>query len=167
MSENIREILTRICNKHDLEANWQATTNFVPLQGELIIYDREIGLDGELLEIPVGRTTPYAYERLKIGDGITPVNELPFIDETILLPAARVSYNNLLLSDLLDTYLFSIDYNSLAFDTSEIVIDTSAETSAILGKAIIGKMILGNSGTLPQQSKAKLGSAILGQFILA
>lgn len=142
MSENIREILTRICNKHDLEANWQATTNFVPLQGELIIYDREIGLDGELLEIPVGRTTPYAYERLKIGDGITPVNELPFIDETILLSTYKVFHNDLLLSDLIESYLLNLDYSDLAFDTSEIIVGLSAETSAILGKAVLGKMIL-------------------------
>ena len=42
-------------------------------------------------------------------------------------------------------YIFNIDYNTLlAFDTSEIVFDNSCNTStsSVLGKAVLGKMIL-------------------------
>ena len=53
---------TRIQLKHDTEANWNKAVNFIPKAGEMIIYDA----DG---------TNPV---RIKIGDGITVVNNLPF-----------------------------------------------------------------------------------------
>ena len=53
---------TRIINKHDTEENW-SKANFIPKQGELIIYDKDDNYD---------------IERFKIGDGITTVNNLPF-----------------------------------------------------------------------------------------
>ena len=55
---------SRIINKHDLEVNWLKAINFVPKQGELIVYD----IDDK-----------YTYQRFKIGDGVTKVNDLPFI----------------------------------------------------------------------------------------
>jgi hypothetical protein len=86
MSKNIK---TRIQNKHDLEVNWLLAENFVPLQGELIVYDIEVDADGAVLTktvdgatvpaLPEGRTEPYCYERIKIGDGVHAVNDLPFI----------------------------------------------------------------------------------------
>lgn len=63
MSEK-NTLRTRLVNKHDIEANWLKATNFTPLQGELIVYDVDEN---------------YNYERIKMGDGITNVNELPFI----------------------------------------------------------------------------------------
>lgn len=53
---------TRIINKHDTEENW-SKANFIPKQGELIIYDKDDNYD---------------IERFKIGDGTTSVNNLPF-----------------------------------------------------------------------------------------
>lgn len=53
----------RIVHKHDIEENWLKATNFIPKQGELIIYDVD---------------DKYNYERMKIGDGISLVNDLPF-----------------------------------------------------------------------------------------
>jgi len=58
----------RIINKHDTEENWLKATGFSPLQGELIVYDVDAN---------------YSYERLKIGDGTTNVNDLPFIDDSL------------------------------------------------------------------------------------
>lgn len=63
MSENEKRLNGRIVNKHDIEANWLKATNFTPMLGELIVYDVD--------EV-------YPYERFKIGDGITNVNDLPF-----------------------------------------------------------------------------------------
>lgn len=54
---------TRITLKHDTEANWVKAKNFIPLEGEIIIYDADEN---------------YSYQRIKIGDGITKVNVLPF-----------------------------------------------------------------------------------------
>lgn len=63
MSE--KNIKSRIVHKHDTEINWLKATNFIPKQGEIIIYDVDDN---------------YNYERLKIGDGVTSASELPFID---------------------------------------------------------------------------------------
>jgi hypothetical protein len=63
MSEK-NTLRTRLVNKHDIEANWLKATNFTPLQGELIVYDVDENCN---------------YERIKMGDGVTNVNELPFI----------------------------------------------------------------------------------------
>lgn len=60
-------IKTRIRLKSDTEANWnkEASRNFVPLLGELIIYTAD---------------ATHTYSRLKIGDGSTTIVNLPFID---------------------------------------------------------------------------------------
>jgi hypothetical protein len=62
MSNNIK---TRIQNKHDTAENWEKATNFIPLAGELIIYDSD---------------AEHEKPRVKIGDGKTLVNNLGFID---------------------------------------------------------------------------------------
>lgn len=49
-----KNLLGRIVHKHDIEANWNKAVNFVPKQGEIIVYDID---------------TTYPYERFKIGDG--------------------------------------------------------------------------------------------------
>lgn len=68
----------RIQNKHDIEANWLKSSDFIPMLAEMIIYDREIDENGNILELPSGRTEPYVVERVKVGDGIHEVNDLPF-----------------------------------------------------------------------------------------
>lgn len=60
-----KNIKSRIVHKHDTELNWSKATNFIPKQGEIIIYDID---------------SNHSYERFKIGDGITKVNNLPFAD---------------------------------------------------------------------------------------
>lgn len=54
---------SRIIVKHDTAVNWDNTINFIPLLGEIIIYDPD---------------ETYKYSRLKIGDGVTSVVDLPF-----------------------------------------------------------------------------------------
>ena len=57
---------SRIQHKHDVEANWKKAENFSPKEGELIIYDVDEN---------------HNYTRAKIGDGVTNVNLLPFLNE--------------------------------------------------------------------------------------
>lgn len=64
-----KNINSRIIHKHDIEANWIKATNFIPLAGELIIYDAD---------------EAYINPRVKIGDGVTLVNDLPFADESLI-----------------------------------------------------------------------------------
>lgn len=142
MQENAMKLSARISNKHDLEVNWLNNASFVPMQGELIVYDVEVDSSGSVLALPEGRTIPYVYERIKIGDGFTLVNDLPFIDESVSLSSQQVMHGNNLLSDLINTYLLSVDYDILAFDTTELVVGSANTASAILGQAILGQMIL-------------------------
>lgn len=59
-----KNISSRFVNKHDIEENWKKAVNFIPKQSELIVYDVDANHD---------------YERLKVGDGVNYVNDLPFI----------------------------------------------------------------------------------------
>lgn len=62
MAEKIFQ--TRIQLKHDTETNWDKATNFKPKDGEVVIYD-----------VDDTHTLP----RLKIGDNVTTVKNLPFV----------------------------------------------------------------------------------------
>jgi hypothetical protein len=81
-----KSIKTRIQHKRELEVNW-LNSSLVPLEGELVVYLKEIDPvtkevlknDDGSLKLPNGRTEPYTYDRFKIGDGHTNVNELDFI----------------------------------------------------------------------------------------
>jgi hypothetical protein len=57
----------RIIHKHDTEENWKKAKNFIPKKGEIIIYDADNEVN---------------YQRLKIGDGITIVSDLPFYKDS-------------------------------------------------------------------------------------
>ena len=59
----------RVINKHDIESNWSLATNFIPKQGEIIVYDKD---------------SEHDYVRIKVGDGTTLVNDLDFIDKNYL-----------------------------------------------------------------------------------
>lgn len=66
--ENTKTIKGRISHKHGTEADWYAAGTaanpFIPLAGELIIYDPD---------------AVYTQPRTKYGDGVTPVHLLPFL----------------------------------------------------------------------------------------
>lgn len=58
----------RFVQKHDIESNWNLATNFIPLEGEVIIYEPD---------------ATHSYPRFKVGDGTTLVSALPFADAGI------------------------------------------------------------------------------------
>lgn len=78
----------RIIHTHDTEENWNKTVEFIPKAGEVIVYDVD---------------NTFNYERFKIGDGVTVVQELPFTitaaigalfsveDNVIIADAGRVT----------------------------------------------------------------------------
>ena len=63
-----KTVKIRLVLKHDTEENWAKAANFIPKQGEVIIYDGVVG----------------APSRVKIGDGTTKVNDLPFVHKYLL-----------------------------------------------------------------------------------
>lgn len=67
----------RIVQKHDSSANWAKATNFIPLKGEIIVYDD--------------------LNKIKIGDGTTKVNDLNFINDNdaLAIIAKTGNYNDL------------------------------------------------------------------------
>lgn len=67
MEKNMK---ARVQHKHDIEANWLRAINFTPLISEIIVYDPD---------------ESYDYPRIKIGDGKTNINSLPFV--TVALEA--------------------------------------------------------------------------------
>lgn len=75
MATSNNTIKTRIQLKSDTEANWNkagpkdGSAGFVPLQGELIVYNAD---------------ATHPFSRLKVGDGSTNIVNLPFIDSGTL-----------------------------------------------------------------------------------
>ena len=72
----------RISQLHKTEAEWLAIQAqyeardevFIPRPGELIVYDPDY---------------QYEYSRLKIGDGKTPIQDLPFLADTVFSSLAK------------------------------------------------------------------------------
>lgn len=60
-----KNIYSRMQQKHDIQANWEKAVNFIPLEGEIIIYDPDENNSNS---------------RIKIGDGKTKINDLDFIE---------------------------------------------------------------------------------------
>ena len=58
--------------KRDTEQNWKKAKNFIPKKDEVIIYDCD------------------SMTRIKIGDGITKINDLNFIEEVV--PSLNAQY---------------------------------------------------------------------------
>lgn len=122
MAEKILNNL-RIINKHDTEANWLKATNFVPKQGELIIYDKD---------------TTYNYERFKIGDGSTLVSALPFADAN---KVDKVSGKGLSTNDYTTTEKTKLA--GIAEGANKTVVDSelsSTSTNPVQNKAVYAKL---------------------------
>lgn len=58
-----KEFKGRFVQKHDTEANWLLAVDFVPMKGEIIVYDPD---------------EQHSYSRTKVGDGVRTINELEF-----------------------------------------------------------------------------------------
>lgn len=58
---NVVKYNSRIVMKHDTKAHWDLAVNFIPLAGEIIVYDD--------------------LKKIKVGDGVTKVDKLPFQSE--------------------------------------------------------------------------------------
>lgn len=71
----------QITLKHDLSSNWAKAINFIPKLDELILYDGVME-NGVYVELP----------RLKRGDGVTKLNELPFLEAETLTTNKELNY---------------------------------------------------------------------------
>ena len=69
----------RIQFKRDSTANWNAARGFVPLAGEVIVYNDYKLISKEIDGVVQNVNLP----GVKIGDGQTYVQDLPFLDEDL------------------------------------------------------------------------------------
>lgn len=72
----------QITLKHDLSVNWAKAINFIPKIDELILYDGVME-NGTYVELP----------RLKLGDGVTKLKDLPFLDSESSKKDLDISYS--------------------------------------------------------------------------
>ena len=83
-----KRIKTQIINRHDIAENWAKAVNFVPKQGEPIVYDdRYTDADGN--EVIVASAVGY-----KIGDGVTKVHDLPFLGNPVSVYSKGLAFTS-------------------------------------------------------------------------
>ena len=154
-----KTLKSRISQKHDIEANWLLVPDFIPLNGEIIIYDEDEN---------------YSHKRIKIGDGKTAVGSLSFIDQYLIdfietfTPLTTLEEHNNSDSSHMDLRTAILElkrslfvgtrehyelvkdnygYNALIIftDDEDISVDwgDNSSTTSILGQAILGQMVLG------------------------
>lgn len=69
----------RIMQKRDSTQHWNEARGFIPLEGEIIIYNDYKVID----KVVDGEERRVNVPGMKIGDGRTYVQDLPFIDEEL------------------------------------------------------------------------------------
>ena len=106
----------RIKLKRDTTANWNAAFGFIPLAGEVIIYNDyktiQKEIDGEMRTVNI--------PGIKIGDGRAYVQDLPFVDEE-LRDRIMAHINN---NDIHVTVMDKLKWdNKLNVDDNQEIID--------------------------------------------
>ena len=118
-----KKIYGRLVQKHDIQANWEKATGFIPMAGEVIIYDVD---------------STHEYERVKIGDGKTLVSALPFVgDEKV----DKVSGKGLSTNDY--TTAEKNKLAAIADGANKTVVDSelsNTSTNPVQNKAIYAKL---------------------------
>lgn len=109
-----KNLNSRIINKHDIEANWVKATNFIPKQGEIIVYDKDDN---------------YNYPRVKIGDGVTTVVALPFIDDNTLTSVSNLQTEVDNVKDSTSDEALNTKVNTIIQDIGALTIDLNSAES--------------------------------------
>ena len=124
----------RIIQKHDTKANWDKATNFVPLKGEIIVYDD--------------------LKKIKIGDGATKVGSLAFINDLDTI-------NGKYLPLVGGTMTGNLKVGSASLETNGYVTGTWLRTTAdtSLGSAA-SKIAVINNGWIYTRTAAQIKSDI-------
>jgi hypothetical protein len=72
---------TRIKLKRDTTENWNNARGFIPLRGEVIIYDDYETKTWTEMEYGEEVTKTVNIPNIKVGDGMAYVQDLPFVDQ--------------------------------------------------------------------------------------
>jgi hypothetical protein len=120
---------SRIQLKHDTEANLRKAENFIPKMGEAILYDADDN---------------YSCVRIKIGNGVTLINDLPF----------AVDYNETIADIKIEGTVLSYTKGNGATNSYDIQDTTYAQATAeILGLVkLYGTTGQNTDGTMTQKA---------------
>lgn len=134
----------RIQHKHDIEANWLKATNFTPLASEIIVYDPDENYD---------------YPRIKIGDGKTNINALPFVTKDYAkisdIPTKPEDIGALPDSTVIPTVPTKISAfeNDKGYLTQHQSLDAYAKTADLGALATKDSLTASEVGALPSTTK--------------
>lgn len=136
MAEKIFNV--RIVQKHNTEAEWLKAVDFIPKQGEIIIYDKD---------------NNYSYERIKIGDGATKVSSLPFVHGAVESVNGQTGVINLTAKDInalpADTIIPSVEGLATETYVNNQISDLSAEIDEKINISDIIDNVLSTDTTKP------------------
>lgn len=103
MEQKTKKINAKVIHKCETEANWELSS-YIPAEGEVVTYKIDENYD---------------YERMKLGDGIHTVKDLPFVNDDILKLVRNVATDALTYELAADgTYAICTGLN----DTEETVV---------------------------------------------
>lgn len=134
----------RVQHKHDIEANWLKATNFTPLASEIIVYDPDENYD---------------YPRIKIGDGKTNINALPFVTKDYAkisdIPTKPQDIGALPDSTVIPTVPTKISAfeNDKGYLTQHQSLDAYAKTADLGALATKDSLTASDVGALPDTTK--------------
>lgn len=134
----------RVQHKHDIEANWLKATNFTPLASEIIVYDPDENYD---------------YPRIKIGDGETNINALPFVTKDYAkisdIPTKPEDIGALPDSTVIPTVPTKISAfeNDKGYLTQHQSLDAYAKTADLGALATKDSLTASDVGALPDTTK--------------
>lgn len=139
-----KTLKARIQHKHDIEANWLKATNFTPLASEIIVYDPDENYD---------------YPRIKIGDGKTNINGLPFVTKDYAkisdIPTKPEDIGALPDSTVIPTVPTKISAfeNDKGYLTQHQSLDAYAKTADLGALATKDSLTASDVGALPDTTK--------------
>lgn len=112
----IKNLETRIKLKRDTKENWDGATGFVPMEGELIVYEDYPGNWATRSSTMIGTSEGMVVTGIKVGDGKAYVQDLPFVSDDIrdkLIKHINDMEVHLLVGDreFWDTKIDVIDFN--------------------------------------------------------
>lgn len=122
MSE--KNMNTRIQLKNDTETNWNKT-NFIPKKGEAIVYSTD---------------STHPFSRLKIGDGITSVINLPFLSNGTEILEYSSSSNFPLMGESGKIYIDTLENSVYRWNGNTYVEITSSMTYDVATQSTAGLM---------------------------
>lgn len=134
----------RVQHKHDIETNWLKATNFTPLASEIIVYDPDENYD---------------YPRIKIGDGKTNINALPFVTKDYAkisdIPTKPQDIGALPDSTVIPTVPTKISAfeNDKGYLTQHQSLDAYAKTADLGALATKDSLTASDVGALPDTTK--------------